>query len=190
MPTERHALGLCQTLLSWFQSRGINFFHISRLGPEVLVSDMRSIFLDGYIGVQNVVRHITHPAPGQGTVTPQSVVLGNNQQVTNTDRQPEGTLIHLRNHNGPSTSEAGYSAEEAGRPAISRGDSSHKTPYIRSKRTWMWIVALIVGVLSLIVVPGIIVGFMTRQMSWGVELSGAIAPIISFLAGLYYYHNK
>jgi hypothetical protein len=50
--------------------------------------------------------------------------------------------------------------------------------------------ALIAGVLSLIVLPGLVVGFVTRQMSWGIELSGAVAPIVIFLAGLYYRCNK
>lgn len=63
-------------------------------------------------------------------------------------------------------------------------------PLERPKRNWMWVAALVFGVLSLIVLPGLIVGIMTRQMSWGVELSGAIAPIVSLLAGLYYHHNK
>jgi archaellum biogenesis protein FlaJ (TadC family) len=59
-----------------------------------------------------------------------------------------------------------------------------------SRHKWAWTAALISGVLSLIVVPGLVVGVMTRQMSWGIEFSGAIAPIVIFLAGISYHRNK
>lgn len=53
----------------------------------------------------------------------------------------------------------------------------------------MWMSALIVG-LSLIVVPGLILGIVTGQLLWGIALSGAIATVVSFFTGLYYHLNK
>lgn len=49
---------------------------------------------------------------------------------------------------------------------------------------------VIVGVLALIVTPGLILGLVTGQLSWGIALSGAIATIVSFLAGIYYHISK
>lgn len=60
----------------------------------------------------------------------------------------------------------------------------------RSNRTRTWMVMLIVGILSLIVLPGLTLGIVTRQIPVGIALSGAIATVASLLAGLYYYHNK
>lgn len=50
--------------------------------------------------------------------------------------------------------------------------------------------ALVGGVLSLIVLPGIIFGVLMKETTAGIELSSAITALISFFAGLYYYLNK
>lgn len=60
----------------------------------------------------------------------------------------------------------------------------------RSKLVSMRITLLIVAILSLVVVPGLVLGMVMRQIEWGIALSGAIATMVSFFAGLYYYHNK
>lgn len=60
----------------------------------------------------------------------------------------------------------------------------------RSNRVWVWVTVLVLGVLSLVVVPGLVVGIITGQIPWGIALAGATATILSFLAGLYYHHNK
>lgn len=59
---------------------------------------------------------------------------------------------------------------------------------IRSQHTRMWI-ALIFGILSLIVVPGLVLGVVTGQLPWGIALCGAMATVVSFFASLYYHHN-
>lgn len=42
----------------------------------------------------------------------------------------------------------------------------------------------------MIVVPGLVLGFVTGQVQWGIALSGAIGTIVGVFAGLYYHHNK
>lgn len=59
------------------------------------------------------------------------------------------------------------------------GQSSIDTPNVHSK---MWMAARIIGVLFLIVVPGLVLGVMTGQLPWGIALSGAIATVLSLLA--------
>lgn len=49
---------------------------------------------------------------------------------------------------------------------------------------------LIVGALVLVVVPGLVLGVVAKQIPWSIALSGAIATVVSFFAGLYYYHNN
>lgn len=49
---------------------------------------------------------------------------------------------------------------------------------------------LLWGVLSIILVPGLILGFVTRQVEWGIALSSAIGTIVGVFAGLYFYHKK
>lgn len=105
-------------------------------------------------------------------------------------QEPGGTLgHHPNNHNNPVTSEADE-PREAGQPAPDREQSSDEAPVTPSKRTWMWLAVLIVGLLSLVVVPGLVLGVVTGQLPWGVALSGTIATVVSFFAGLYYHLKK
>lgn len=48
-------------------------------------------------------------------------------------------------------------------------------------------VLLIIGVLTLIVTPGLVMGIMTGQLSLGIALSADIATVVSFFAGLDYH---
>lgn len=50
--------------------------------------------------------------------------------------------------------------------------------------------ALIGGVVSLIVLPGIILGVLMKQTMAGIALSSAITALANLFAGLYYYINK
>lgn len=50
--------------------------------------------------------------------------------------------------------------------------------------------ALVGGVVSLIVLPGIILGVLLKQVMAGSALSSAITALVSLFAGLYYYLNK
>lgn len=54
----------------------------------------------------------------------------------------------------------------------------------------MWMVLLVLVVLSLIVVPGLVLGIVTKEIPVGIALSGAIATVTSVFAGVYYYNNK
>jgi hypothetical protein len=106
----------------------------------------------------------------------------NNQQVTDTDRHPESIpAATLHSHSDSITLEAD-SPEEPRQPEAVRGNNP--------KRTWMWVAVLIVGLLLLIMVPGLILGIVTRQVAWGIAISGATAPAVVFFGGLYYHHNK
>lgn len=49
----------------------------------------------------------------------------------------------------------------------------------------MRIVVRFVGPLSLIVVPGLLLGVVTGQLPWGIALCGAIATVLSFFVGLH-----
>lgn len=51
-------------------------------------------------------------------------------------------------------------------------------------------VILSVGLLSLIVVPGLVLGVMTKQLPWGIALCGLIATVVSFFASFYYHLDK
>lgn len=50
--------------------------------------------------------------------------------------------------------------------------------------------ALVGGVLSLIVLPGVIIGVMMKEMIAGIAFSTAIIALINLFAGLYYYLNR
>lgn len=50
--------------------------------------------------------------------------------------------------------------------------------------------ALIGGVVSLIVLPGIILGVLMKQTMAGIALSSAITALANLFAGIYYYLNK
>lgn len=91
--------------------------------------------------------------------------------------------------NNPFASEADDSGG-AHRPAADEEHSSNTALPIRSKPSSTQVALLIVGALSLVMVPGLVLGLATRQVQWGIALSGAIATVASFFAGLYYYHNK
>lgn len=50
--------------------------------------------------------------------------------------------------------------------------------------------ALVGGVVSLIVLPGIILGVLMKQTMAGIALSSAITALANLFAGLYYYLHK
>lgn len=52
------------------------------------------------------------------------------------------------------------------------------------------ILVLTIGVFSLIVAPGLVVGIVAKEITVGIALSGAIATVVSVFAGFYYYRNK
>lgn len=49
---------------------------------------------------------------------------------------------------------------------------------------------LILGVLPLIVLPGVIMGALTGQILMGIALSSAVATVVGVFAGCYYYINR
>lgn len=94
-----------------------------------------------------------------------------------------------RIHNITFASE-GDDLEEARQSAAAVGeDDSGWAPHY-SKHASMWIAVLIIGVLSLIVIPGLVLGIVTRQVQWAIALSGAIATMVGVFAGLYYHNNR
>lgn len=44
--------------------------------------------------------------------------------------------------------------------------------------------------MSLIVVPGLVLGIVTKEMPAAIALSSAIATVVGLYAGLYYYLEK
>lgn len=49
---------------------------------------------------------------------------------------------------------------------------------------------LLVGVLLVIVAPGVILGVLMKHVLMGIALSGAIATVIGTFAGFYYFQSK
>lgn len=45
----------------------------------------------------------------------------------------------------------------------------------------MYLAANIVGVLSLIILPGVVVWAVTKELHEGIQLSGAITPVVLFV---------
>lgn len=80
-------------------------------------------------------------------------------------------------------------AEEVDDPPVDIENGPTETPSTCSKCTKMWMAAVVLGVLSLIMVPGLVIGIVTKDVRVGIALSGAIATVASLCAGLYYYHN-
>lgn len=95
----------------------------------------------------------------------------------------------LRSNNGSFTSEAGSSAAAHQPLADAERDFNEEFP-IRSKLTRTRLALLVAGVLFMVVVPGLVLGLITRQVQWSIALSGAIATVVSLFAGLFYYQNK
>lgn len=77
--------------------------------------------------------------------------------------------------------------EDASESSTLRDD--HST-LAQSKRSWTSVVRLPVTLLLLIMAPGLIVGIVTRQVAWGIDISGAFASSVVFFGGLYYHRNK
>lgn len=75
----------------------------------------------------------------------------------------------------------GEDTAEADQVAEVREHSSSEVPLARSKRSVMWVVAVIVVIVFLIMVPGLILGLVTRQVACAIAISGAIAPAVASL---------
>lgn len=104
---------------------------------------------------------------------------------------PVNTPEHrLNNHNPSDNVSEYYDAETASQPASDEGNRSERALPTSSRRVKMWVAILIVGVTSLIVVPGLILGVVTKQLPWGIALCGLIATVISFYASFYYHLDK
>lgn len=74
----------------------------------------------------------------------------------------------------------------AGPAAANGGPGPSRADIIRAKL----VKALVGGVVSLIVLPGIILGVLMKQTMAGIALSSAITALANLFAGLYYYLNK
>lgn len=49
---------------------------------------------------------------------------------------------------------------------------------------------IVVGVLLLVVVPGLTLGLVTGEIEWGIALSGAVVSVVGVFVGLYYHNRK
>lgn len=49
---------------------------------------------------------------------------------------------------------------------------------------------VVIGAKLLIVVPGLILGFATGQVQWGIALSSALATVVGIFAGLHYHYRR
>lgn len=77
-----------------------------------------------------------------------------------------------------------------GQEAEDGGHGPTRATLNRSKLATTRLMVLIVAVLSLTVVPGLVLGVVTKQIPVGIALAGASATVVSVFAGIYYYHNK
>lgn len=92
------------------------------------------------------------------------------------------------NYNSASASE-GTDLEEAQQTAALGGNNSDvKSSMWKRSSTWMTVV--VIGAALLIMVPGLVLGFTTGQVQWGIALSGAHATVVGILAGLYYHYSQ
>lgn len=80
--------------------------------------------------------------------------------------------------------------EEARQAGTSGQHVFNEAPSTRSKREKLWKAVLILGILFLVIVPGLVIGIVTKEIPVGIALSGAIATVTSLFAGIYYYYNK
>lgn len=104
--------------------------------------------------------------------------------------EPETTLGDmLRNHTNPLAQEADNPNDAIQLDSL-RDDHSEETGLAHSKRSWTWVVRLSVVLLLLIAAPGLVIGIVTRQVAWGIAISGTFAPAVVFFGGLYYHHKK
>ncbi|KAI7788184.1 hypothetical protein LA080_012249 [Diaporthe eres] len=165
MPSEDTAPGLGRTLCVVFQHGGAISLTSIRLRPDVPVDEMTTVLLGEY-----PVELEAQPVQGQ--------------QAAITIQDPMRPLgPPLRSNNNSFASEADSSGE-AHQPLADDDLGSSRELLIRSKPTKKRIAVLIVAALSLVVVPGLVLGVATKQIPWGIALSGAIATVVSFFAGL------
>lgn len=80
-------------------------------------------------------------------------------------------------------------------PAVPRrkatgGQQGPNRARIQFKLSSARMTVLVVGVLAFIVVPGLVLGVVTKDMAVGIALSAAIATVASFLAALYHYKHS
>lgn len=81
--------------------------------------------------------------------------------------------------------------EVAGQPATFEENNSARALLPLSTHVRMWMVILIVfGVMFLIVVPGLVLGVVTKQLLWGFSLCGLIVAVISLFASFYYHLDR
>ncbi|KAH8772915.1 hypothetical protein F5883DRAFT_663608 [Diaporthe sp. PMI_573] len=75
-------------------------------------------------------------------------------------------------------------------PSASEERGFEEEVFLRPKLTKAIISVLAVVVLSLIVVPGVVLGVLMEQVQMGIALSGAVATVVGIFAGFYYYSKK
>jgi len=75
-------------------------------------------------------------------------------------------------------------------PSASEERGFEEEIFLRPKLTKAVISVLAVVVLSLIVVPGVVLGVLMEQVQMGIALSGAVATVVGIFAGFYYYSKK
>ncbi|KAG8169776.1 hypothetical protein KVR01_000521 [Diaporthe batatas] len=116
------------------------------------------------------------------------------QKVINKGQQPETTPgPHPRSYDTSSGSEIIHNAiPNAGQHAamVTIEDGSEEAPLDRPGRSWTWVAVLIFIVLLTIMLLGLIVGVVTKQVAWGIATSGAVAPVVVFFGGLFYHRSK
>ncbi|KAH8768264.1 hypothetical protein F5883DRAFT_70172 [Diaporthe sp. PMI_573] len=184
MPTTAHPPGISSTVFSVFQFGGANILNNNQLHPKKLLETAQSMIQDGYDAVSGYIAQATSRAATPEEPAGPVSRPDNNHQATDTSPECDSRQGHLTHS---PTSEADGSEGVASQPADGREQFSVEVPISRPKRTWMWLALLIVGVLFLVVVPGLVLGVMTGQLPWGIALSGAVATVASFFAGLYYH---
>lgn len=113
----------------------------------------------------------------------------NNQQTSSSGRDivsPEGPRIHDNHHLALQSAGSGL----LGQQTVDGGQRSNSTLILRPKLHKTWAAMLILGGLSSIVVPGVVLGLLMKQVLMGIALSGVIATVIGIFTGVYFQMEK
>ncbi|KAL1853118.1 hypothetical protein Daus18300_011946 [Diaporthe australafricana] len=177
MPTRKSIRGLDLSMCVLFQHDSADFSSMGRRSHN-LPGDESMDTLNLYQGCQVVTTHpIARPIAGNANL----------EDRPDLDSQPT-SISPLRPPLGDVPSSA--SDVEATHPAADGEHGSNRALSIHHKFTKAARVVLSVVIPSFILVPGVVLGALMKQVTVGIELSGTITAVLGMYAGFYYYHNR
>lgn len=110
-------------------------------------------------------------------------------EATTTSREPVGPVDKRLRDDPPSSLQTDNSIR-APHLSANTEDGNNVTSKTRKKFTMTSMILLSVGILSTIMVPGVVLGIVVKQAPMGIALCGAIAMVVGVFAGFYYFHNN